>query len=293
MGIRIALAVLFLGSTLNTTEAQGYSISQTRQVGQVGYRNLGTDPQELTLRVQWLGPGYLWSKVHAPFSMSWIEYDVSDNFTFRITAGAGTSWNDDRGDRDWMIMGEAMVFFHNHRLEVITERITTDYQSSSQRVGNYVHTQSSEQYVNVPGYRMRLMGATAGVWAWRSIWRTRTEDPLTMSRSTVHSPAFIGAAFIGYSNAWVKSNAYYIQGYGYAGRAAYSRFFVDLLIAPIRIFDVDGIDENNLLGGRLGVDNIWGKPTGYSLRAEVGIMPGGLGLYGLVTFGIGSLLGGA
>ena len=103
----------------------------------------------------------------------------------------------------------------------------------------------------------------------------------------------IGAAFIGYSNAWVKSNAYYIEGYGYAGRAAYSRFFVDLMIAPIRLFDAEVNGENNFLGGRLGVDNIWGKPTGYSLRAEIGIMPGGLGLYGLLTFGVGSLLGGS
>ncbi len=287
MGLGLLGALMIMSSA----SAQSWRTSETRNLGQVGYRNLGTDPQELGLRAQWIAPGYFWSKIHAPLSMSWIEYDASDHFTFRITAGGGTSWNNDRGDREWMIMGEAMVFFHSHRLEVITERITTSYQSSSQRVGNYVHTQSQEQYVNVPGYRLRMMGATAGVWAWRSLWRTRTEDELTMDRTTVHTPAFIGAAFIGYSNAWVKSNAYYIQGYGYAGRAAYSRFFVDLLIAPIRQFDAD-VNENDFIGGRLGVDNIWGKPTGYSLRAEVGIMPGGLGLYGLVTFGVGSLLGG-
>ena len=291
MGTRIGLFAFLLTTT--TAHAQGWSVSETRQVGQVGYRNLGTDPQELTFRAQWLGPGYFWSKIHAPLSISWIEYDATDHFTFRISAGGGTSWNEDRGDREWMVMGEAFIFLHNHRLEVITERITTNYQSSSQRVGDYVHTQSQEQYVNVPGYRVRMMGATAGVWAWRSLWRTRTEDELTMTRSTVHTPAFIGAAFIGYSNAWVKSNAYYIEGYGYAGRAAYSRFFVDLMIAPIRLFDAEVNGENNFLGGRLGVDNIWGKPTGYSLRAEIGIMPGGLGLYGLLTFGVGSLLGGS
>lgn len=290
--ILVTVVAACLGASSASAQYYSSSTRTTQNLGPIGVRNLGTDPQQLNTRAMWLTAGWLFNAANGPFGLVSYDRDFGRTFTLRAMAAGGASW---RGDRDQvapLVFGEVGVFVHGYRLERIMEHLTLDfdYSSSSTTIGDtrYTSTRTSEQYVNVPGYRLRMRGVNAGVMGWYSLARFSGEAPAGQR----HTETFLGMGYIGYSNAWVKSNAYLVQGYGYIGGARYFRFFIDLLVAPIIVRDTGEFadDEDDLLGFRLGVDSVSGKPTGFAWRLEGGGLPGGVGAYLMLTVGIGSNL---
>jgi hypothetical protein len=292
VGLAMALSVILVPAAADAQYDHSYS--ETTNLGRIGVMDVGTDPQLLNLHVQWGVAGYYYGRVQAPYGYFAMDWDLTHSLTLHVMGGGGLSWRkNDRDTRSPLGFGEVGVFVHGRRIEAINERLTLEYDSdsSSETYGDttYTRTRSSETYVNAPGYRLRMRGLNVGAFAWYSLSRVGIPTGVD-SVMRQYTEVLLLGGYIGYSNTWVKSNAYIVEGYGRMGGATYFRFFVDLLAVPLPIFpdvDVDTNQDEDRFGGRLGAETIWGSPTGMCMRLELGIMPGGLGGYFLVTLGVG------
>ncbi|MEM1417105.1 MAG: hypothetical protein AAGH15_19565 [Myxococcota bacterium] len=300
MGLRgmTWVALLVLGITADAEAQVSYSQRTVRSAGPIGVRRIGGEPQRIHVRAQWANGGYLWSKVRGPMGMAALELDLGAHVTLRGTVMAGRVAPASNGsDQVPMVFGDVGLFLHRTRWEGFREHMTLDYSSSSSTstVGRTTTTRTSsrELYVEVPAARLRMRGLNVGAFAYWGMGHPgdgNTPDP-----NDVYAPVLMGGAYAGYSQAFVKSTAYRIDGYGVAGGARFHRLYADLMVAPLRDYtegqsEVDDDVFGQLLGARFGVENVWGKRWALACRAEGGVLPGRLGAYFLVTLGLGSNL---
>ncbi len=307
MGTRLALAAVLLAGVLAAPVSAQPSAFQLRTVssqrtgsraGPVGVRRLGGSPSEVRLRAQWFNGGVLFSKVRGTVGMAALELDLREWLTLRGTlmAGVGAPTSND-GDRMPLLFGDVGVFLHFSTPESFREHVTLSFRSSraTSTVGatQYTRTSSRETYVEVPALRRRMRGLNLRGFAYWGMGHPgdgETPDP-----NDVYAPVVLGGAYAGFSSAFVKSTAYWIEGYGLAGGARFHRLYADVLMAPLRHYtegqsEVSGDAWGQLLGARFGVENVWGKRVAFAARVEAGVLPARLGGYLLATLGIGSNL---